>query len=171
MFEWLGKLVVRVKKKRLVVVGVDPKTHWAGALLCLLSLPVALLCWGAWPPLVIFPSVFFFVGALALSFRRTLVFNQDDGVLRIEERILGLGTNIHVPLFHLRAVVVHPSSESPSFRPSYEYLARIDRRVGEPIHLETSKRSAPLLKLAEAISDIAEIRLEYETRASWSKRN
>jgi hypothetical protein len=41
-------------------------------------------------------------------------------------------------------------------------VAYVERRIGGTIHLDEARRPAPLLKLAEAISDVAELRLEYD---------
>jgi hypothetical protein len=45
---------------------------------------------------------------------------------------------------------------------SSRFVAYLDRRVGEVVYLDESRRCAALLKLAEAIADVAEVRLEYE---------
>jgi hypothetical protein len=45
------------------------------------------------------------------------------------------------------------------------YVAYLDRRVGEAIYLDEARRCASLLRMAEAIADVAELRLEYEADA------
>jgi hypothetical protein len=42
------------------------------------------------------------------------------------------------------------------------FVAYLDRRVGDAIFLDESRRSAGLFRMAEAIADVAELRLEYE---------
>jgi hypothetical protein len=42
------------------------------------------------------------------------------------------------------------------------YVAYVERRVGGTIHLDEARRPAPLLALAEAISEVAELRLVYD---------
>ena len=42
------------------------------------------------------------------------------------------------------------------------YVAYLDRRVGEAIYLDESRKCAGLLRLAEVIADVAELRLEYD---------
>jgi hypothetical protein len=95
------------------------------------------------------------LGVLLGTLRRTLVFDRDDGLLRSEQRILGIRRRAAIPLFHLRAVVV-------SARRRGIYVAYVERRLGGTIHLDEARRPAPLLALAEAISDVAELRLVYD---------
>ncbi|HWM86844.1 MAG TPA: hypothetical protein VNO33_13420, partial [Kofleriaceae bacterium] len=45
------------------------------------------------------------------------------------------------------------------------YVAYLDRRVGDAIYLDEARRCAALLRMAEAIADVAELRLEYEAAA------
>jgi hypothetical protein len=42
------------------------------------------------------------------------------------------------------------------------YVAYVERRVGGTIHLDEARRPGPLLALAEAISEVAELRLVYD---------
>ena len=42
------------------------------------------------------------------------------------------------------------------------YVAYVERRLGSTIHLDEARRSAPLLALAEAISEVAELRLVFD---------
>ena len=60
-----------------------------------------------------------------------------------------------IPLFHLRAVVV-------AARRGGIYVAYVERRIGGTIHLDEARRPAPLLALAEAIAEVAELRLVYD---------
>src|SRR5690606_30408972 len=93
-------------------------------------------------------------GVLLATLQRKLVFDRDDGLLRIEQRILGIRRHAAIPLFHLRAVVVAARRGL--------YVAYVERRVGGTIHLDEARRPPPLLALAEAIAEVAELRLEYD---------
>src|SRR5262245_64241356 len=92
------------------------------------------------------------MGGLLGTLRRKLVFDRDDGLLRIEHCILGIRRRAAIPLFHLRAVVV-------AARRRGLYVAYVERRIGGTIHLDEARRPGPLLALAEAIADVAELRL------------
>jgi hypothetical protein len=82
------------------------------------------------------------------------VFDKEDGLLRSEQVILGIRRRAAIPLFHLRAVVVAARHGI--------YIAYVERRVGDKIHLDEARRPAPLLELAKAISDVTELRFEYD---------
>jgi hypothetical protein len=95
------------------------------------------------------------LGILLATLRRKLVFDREDGLLHSEQRILGIRRKAAIPLFHLRAVVV-------SARRGGIYVAYVERRLGGTIHLDEARRPGPLLELAEAIAEIAELRLVYD---------
>jgi hypothetical protein len=95
------------------------------------------------------------VGILFGTLRRRLVFDRDDGLLRSEQVILGIRRRAAIPLFHLRSVVV-------AARRGGMYVAYVERRVGGTIHLDEARKPAPLLALAEAISEVAELRLIFD---------
>ena len=84
-----------------------------------------------------------------------LVFDREDGLLRSEQTILGIRRRSAIPLFHLRAVVV-------AARRGEMYVAYVERRMGGTIHLDEARKPGPLLALAEAIADVAELRLVYD---------
>jgi hypothetical protein len=94
------------------------------------------------------------LGVLLATLRRKLVFDRDEGLLRSEQRIFGVRRRTAIPLFHLRAVVVAARHGM--------YVAYVERRLGGTIHLDEARRSAPLLALAEAISEVAELRLVFD---------
>jgi hypothetical protein len=83
------------------------------------------------------------------------VFDRDDGLLHVEQRVLGIRRRAAIPLFHLRAVVV-------SARRRGLFVAYVERRVGGTIHLDEARHSAPLLELANAISEVTELRVVYD---------
>ena len=61
------------------------------------------------------------IGGLLGTLRRKLVFDREDGLLRIEQRMLGIRRRAAIPLFHLRAVVV-------AARRGGIYVAYVERR-------------------------------------------
>src|SRR5512139_283932 len=73
------------------------------------------------------------VGVLLGTLRRTLVFDREEGLLRSEQRILGIRRRAAIPLFHLRAVVV-------AARRRGMYVAYVERRIGGTIHLDEARR-------------------------------
>jgi hypothetical protein len=95
------------------------------------------------------------LGVLLSTLQRRLVFDREDGLLRSEQRVLGIRRRAAIPLFHLRSVVV-------AARRGGIYVAYVERRIGRPIHLDEARRPAPLLALAEAIAEVAELRLVYD---------
>jgi len=106
-------------------------------------------------------------GLVLATMTRRMVFDKEAGVLRIEQRTAGIPTTSVVPLFHLRAVVVKRQSDVSNAPwqtsgSSARYVAFIERRVGELIYLDESKRCANLLSMAEAIAEVAGLRLEYD---------
>ena len=90
------------------------------------------------------------------------------GVLRVDQSAFGVSNRAVVPLFHLRAVVIVAKSGGAigdlgiNMPGGARYVAYLDRRVGDAIYLDESRRRAGLWRMAEAIADVAELRLEYE---------
>jgi hypothetical protein len=152
MLDWLGSVAIRKRTPTRLELDLTRATAWtgwgltgAGAWLCTLAALWAIL-------LGIFVAG---SGVLLATLRRKLVFDRDDGLLQVEQRVLGIRRRAAIPLFHLRAVVV-------SARRRGLFVAYVERRVGGTIHLDEARRSAPLLQLAEAISEVAELRLVYD---------
>lgn len=101
------------------------------------------------------------LGVLVATAQHQMAFDRDDGVLRIERRIGGLGSRSVIPLFHLKALVVRSRGAGRGF------IAVVERRVGEPIVIDTRDRPGPLYDLVRAVADVTELRLVYDaTRAS-----
>ena len=152
MLDWLGSVQIRTRTEERVELDLTRGTAWTGW---------GIAAAGAW--LLFLSSVWATVGgAIVISLggllgtlQRKLIFDRRDGLLRIEQRILGIQRRAAIPLFHLRAVVV--AARRPGF-----YVAYVERRVGGTIHLDEARRPAPLLALAEAIADVAELRLVYD---------
>ncbi|MBA3454398.1 MAG: hypothetical protein H0T42_14995 [Deltaproteobacteria bacterium] len=152
MLDWLGSVQVKERTSTRVELGLTRGTAWTGW---------GMAAGGGW--LISLGSVWWMllgfivlgVGVLLGTLQRRLVFDRDDGLLRSEQRIFGIRRRAAIPLFHLRSVVV-------SARRGGIYLAYVERRIGRPIHLDEARRPAPLLALAEAIAEVAELRLVYD---------
>jgi hypothetical protein len=104
---------------------------------------------------IVLGAVVVALGLLLGTLQRRLVFDREDGLLRSEQRVFGIRRRAAIPLFHLRAVVV-------AARRGGIYVAYVERRAGGTIHLDEARSSAPLLALANAISEVAELRLVFE---------
>ncbi len=167
MLDWIGTLRVRVRSARKLELCLTRSTVAAGWVVVVASVVLGALVWrwdlpqAAWT----LPGVVLVFGALLASLRRQLIFDRDDGVLRIEQQLFGITSRSVVPLFHLRAVVI---SARIGARVGPRFVAYVDRRIGDPIHLDESQRCATLLTIAEAIAEVAELRLVYDatTRAA-----
>jgi hypothetical protein len=151
VLDWLGSVQIRTRSSSRVELDLTRATAWTG---WVLSAVGGYLCTlGRWATLG--GVVVFGLGILLATLRRRLVFDRDEGLLRSEQRILGIRRRAAIPLFHLRAVVV-------AARRGGMYVAYVERRLGGTIHLDEARRSAPLLALAEAISEVAELRLVFD---------
>ena len=152
MLDWLGSVQIRKRTASRVELDLTRATAWTGW---------AMTAGGIWLLFLGLLSatiggvLVIAMGGLLGTLRRKLVFDRDDGLLHIEQRVLGIRRRAVVPLFHLRAVVV-------AARRGGIYVAYVERRIGGTIHLDEARRPAPLLALAEAISDVAELRLVYD---------
>lgn len=152
MLDWLGSVQVKERSATRVELGLTRGTAWTGWGMAagggwLVSLGAA------WSMLLGF--LLLGLGILLGTLQRRLVFDREDGLLRSEQRILGIQRRAAIPLFHLRSVVV-------AARRGGIYIAYVERRIGRPIHLDEARRPAPLLALAEAIAEVAELRLVYD---------
>ncbi len=172
VLDWIGSLQVRERSSDRVVLSLSPSTQWAGIALAALGAYLAAAAWSISPWLALIPSVGVGVGAVLATLRRDLVFDRDAGTLRIEQRTMGIGSRSVVPLFHLRAVVV--LARRPQLQrvvpASSRFVAYIDRRVGGAIYLDEARRCAQLMKMAEAIAEVADLRLEYDAAPEPSGR-
>ena len=173
MLDWIGSLRIRETTPLRVVLGLSPLTRLVGLVLLIAGGFAAYRAWPISPWLAVAPGLLAVLGALLASLHRQMVFDREAGVLRVDQRVIGLGSRAVVPLFHLRAVIVRarPASGLPvlsRLAAPARYVAIIERRVGDDIFLDESRRAAYLLRMAEAISEIAEIRLEYD--ATFSSR-
>lgn len=155
MLGQLGNLRVRTRSARRVELALTRTTHVVGwsAALAGLAAAITVARWSPWAALV--PIALGLLGLIVATMRQQLVFDRDDGVLRIEHRLVGIPSHSVVPLFHLKAVVVRS-------RPRGDFIAVVERRVGEPIVLDTGDSPGPLYALAQAVADVAQLRLVYD---------
>jgi hypothetical protein len=158
MLDWLGSVQIRTRSETRVELDLTRGTAWTGwGLAAIGAWLIALgVVWAG-----VLGGITAAAGILLGTLRRKLVFDREDGLLRSEQRVLGIRRRAAIPLFHLRAVVV-------AARHGGIYVAYVERRVGGAIHLDEARRPAPLLALAEAIAEVAELRLVYDatTRAA-----
>ncbi|HEY4175863.1 MAG TPA: hypothetical protein VGM90_03490 [Kofleriaceae bacterium] len=151
MLDWLGSVQIRKRTESRVELDLTRATAWTGWGMA--AGGVWLLRLGPlWTTLLGIIAVT--SGVLLGTLQRTLVFDREDGLLRSEQRILGIKRRLAIPLFHLRAVVVAARHGM--------YIAYVERRVGDAIHLDEARKPGPLLALAKAISDVTELRFEYD---------
>lgn len=152
MLDWLGSVQIRKRTSSRVELDLTRATAWTGWALTAAGGYLVTLdsVWATLGGIVILG-----LGVLLATLRRKLVFDREEGLLRSEQRIFGIRRRAAIPLFHLRAVVV-------AARRGGIYIAYVERRLGGTIHLDEARRSAPLLALAEAISEVAELRLVFD---------
>jgi hypothetical protein len=152
VLDWLGSVQIRKRTASRVELDLTRATAWTGW---------AMTAGGIWLLFLGLLSatiggvLVIAMGGLLGTLRRKLIFDREDGLLHIEQRVLGIRRRAVVPLFHLRAVVV-------AARRGGIYVAYVERRIGGTIHLDEARRPGPLLALAEAISDVTELRLVYD---------
>jgi len=152
VLDWLGSVQIRKRSPSRVELDLTRATAWTGWLLVAGGIRLFLVH-ALWASLL--GMMVLALGVLLATLRRKLVFDREDGLLRSEQRIFGIRRKAAIPLFHLRAVVI-------AARRSGMYVAYVERRLGGTIHLDEARRPAPLLALAEAIADVAELRLVYD---------
>jgi hypothetical protein len=165
MFDWVGSLRVRERTSGRVVLALSRTTRTAGLVLLVVGGLVAVWAWPVSAWLAFLPGLVALLGVLLASLRRELVVDKAAGVLRVDQSTFGLANRQIVPLFHLRAVVIAARPRQDlGLTSSSRYIAYLDRRVGEAIYLDEARRCASLMRLAEAIADVAELRLEYDAQ-------
>jgi len=158
VLDWLGSVQIRKQTPTRVELDLTRATGWTGWGLSGIGMRLVTLgvLWG-----FALGGGVLVLGLMLATLRRRLVFDREDGLLRSEQRVFGLRRRAAIPLFHLRAVVV-------AARRGGMYVAYVERRVGGTIHLDEARHPGPLLALAEAISEVAELKLIYDatTRAA-----
>jgi hypothetical protein len=151
VLDWLGSVQIRGRTSTRVELELTRGTAWTGWALAIGGgyLMTLGMLWAS-----ALGAIGLALGIVLGTLKRRLVFDREEGLLRSEQRILGIRRRSAIPLFHLRAVVVAARRGM--------YVAYVERRVGGQIHLDEARRPAPLLALAEAISEVAELRLVYD---------
>ena len=152
MLDWLGSVAVRQRTAKRLELDLTRATAWTGWGMTAVGgwLFTLATLWASLLGVLVVG-----IGVLLATLRRRLIFDRDDGLLQVEQRVLGIRRRAAIPLFHLRAVVV-------SARRRGLYVAYVERRVGGTIHLDEARRPAPLLELANAISEVTELRVVYD---------
>ena len=163
--DWIGSLQIRRRSKHRVELCLTRSTALAGWVLFGIGAAGAAGLWRLSPFLAAVPGLVGLLGLLLGSLRRSLIFDRDEGLLRIEQRILGITTRAAIPLFHLRAVVLAARAAPDRATLGPRFVAYVDRRVGGAIHLDESRRAAQLKPLVEAIAEVTELRLVYDITA------
>lgn len=152
MLDWLASVQIRRRSQGRVELELTRATGWAGWALTGLGLWAAFAGahWAGIAGMLMLGS-----GLFLATLRRTLVFDRGAGLLYSEQRMFGLRRRTAIPLFHLRAVVV-------AARRGGVYAAYVERRTGGTIHLDEARRPAALMALAEAVAEVADLRLIYD---------
>ena len=170
MLDWIGSLRIRRRSATRVELCLSRATAVAGWFLLVLGAIAALALWHLSLLLAAVPGVAGVFGLVLATLRRELVVDRDDGLLRVEQRVLGLASRASIPLFHLRAVVIAARGDGEQASLGPRFIAYLDRRVGGQIHLDESRRCASLMPLAKAIAEVAELRLVYDATARAAVR-
>jgi len=170
MLDWIGSLRIRRRSARRVELCLSRATAVAGWVLLGLGLVAAAILWKISIALAAVPGLVAVFGLVLATLRRELVIDRDDGLLRVEQRVVGLASRASIPLFHLRAVVIAARAEPDRRSLGPRFIAYLDRRVGGQIHLDESRRCAALMPLAKAIAEVAELRLVYDATARAAVR-
>jgi hypothetical protein len=152
VLDWLASVQIRKRSATRVELDLTRATAWTGWGLVAGGVRLVTLgaLWGLLSGIVVLGF-----GVLLATLHRRLVFDRDAGLLYSEQRIFGIRRRAAIPLFHLRAVVV-------AARRAGMYVAYVERRIGGTIHLDEARKPGPLLALAEAIAEVAELRLVYD---------
>jgi hypothetical protein len=160
MLEWLAAVAIVRRTERRVELAVTSATTWAGWTVAAAASLAAWLSWSWSGPVAIMAAVIGALGGMFATARRRLVFDRDDGLLRVEQRILGVRSRLAIPLFHLRAVVI-----------CYEhghYVSYVERRAGGRIRIDDARHLPSILAVARAICDVTQLRLVTDQGSSSS---
>jgi hypothetical protein len=152
VLDWLGSVQIRKRSPSRVELDLTRATAWTGWVIAAGGARLFLVH-ASWAKIA--AVIIALAGVLLATLRRRLIFDREDGLLHSEQRVFGVRRRAAIPLFHLRAVVV-------SARRRGLYVAYVERRMGGTIHLDEARRPAPLLALAEAIAEVADLRLVYD---------
>ncbi len=154
MLDWLASVAVVRRTERRIELAITATTRWTGWAVALGSIGLIALIWPLMPMLAAVPALIAAVGVLLATTSRRMVFDRDDGLLRVEQRILGVRSRLAVPLFHLRSVVI--ASEASHF------VVSLERRAGGRIRVDDSRHLAHVVALGREICDVTGLRLVTE---------
>lgn len=159
VFGFLGTLRIRQRSPRRIELALTRSTHvvgWSVAIACAgLAIWLATLSFA----IAAIPAVAAVIGVAMATMRQRMIFDREDGVLRIEQRLLGFPTQTVIPLFHLRAVVVRGRARGG-------FVAVVERRIGDAILLDGADSPGRLYALAQAVAEVAQLRLVYDATAA-----
>ena len=155
MFAELGRMKVRRRTTARIELGLDRLASALGWVAVVIALALAVIAAPIANWLAVVALIGAAVAALVATARHQLVFDREDGVVRIERRVAGITSRSVIPLFHLRAVVVR--------RHGRGFVAVIERRNGGAITIDSSDRPGRLYELVRAVADVTELRLVYDT--------
>jgi hypothetical protein len=88
--DWIGSLRIRHRSKHRVELCLSRSTSIAGWVLVAAGGATAAIAWPISIALAAIPALVAAGGLLLGTLRRTLVFDRDDGLLRVEQTILGI---------------------------------------------------------------------------------
>ena len=167
MLDRIGSLEIAARQGQRVQLSLSRSTQFVGWVVLVIGLYLAYSVGRTNLVFCVGPLAFAMVGAVLLSWRREFDFDRCAGVLRYQQRVFGIGQLTVIPLFHLRAIVVSVRTKSKPGKflrnvAVGDYVAYIERRVGDPIYLDESRRCAHLLRMAEIVAEVADLRLEYD---------
>jgi hypothetical protein len=162
MFDWLGSLAISERTPHRVVLRLARRTAFVGWTAFLVGVALFPTAWSVWPYFGLGPGLLALFGLTLATLRRELEVDRALGEVRVYQRVFGVSNSMRVPLLHVRAVVIVGKHPTFAWMPGPRFVAYLDRRVGDAIFIDESRRAKTLLKLGEAIADAAEVRLEYE---------
>jgi hypothetical protein len=152
--DWIGSLRVAERSAERVVLSLSRATRLAGWVVAAAGAVLVAPAYAVHPWLATVPGALALLGLTLATMDRRIVFDRAAGTVSQEQRVFGIASRVQVPMFHVRAVIVHAAARG--------YVAFVDRRVGEPIYLDEARRVARLMKLAEAVAEVTGVRLEYQ---------
>lgn len=151
MLDWLASVAVVRRSERRIELAVTAATRWTGWAIAAAAAGLAAMAWMAMPMLSALPAVLIALGLLLATTERRMVFDRDEGLLRVEQRIMGVRSRMTIPLFHLRAVVIAAEG--------VHYVAYLERRAGGRIRIDDSRNLVQMMALGRAICEVTQLRL------------
>ena len=151
MLDWLGSVAVSSHGARRVELALTRSTSWVGWVLVAVAGLLLPFAFNLSHFLALGPVLLGVLGLSVATMRRRLIFDSDDGLLRVEHGVWGIRSRLAVPLFHLRRVVITQERG--------QFVAYVERRTGGRIRIDESRRQERLLAMVRAICDATGLRL------------